>query len=101
MRGFRWHPPKQDAEEDLEDEQEDILEDKWPCTADSSPGSSETTSLSSESPEPVEGPACGGHDALHLQLIIGSQGLKDPRPHNCHLILLRALHHLSREETLF
>ena len=61
-RGFRWHPPKQDAEEDLEDEQEDILEDKWPCTADSSPGSSETTSLSSESPEPVEGPACGGDD---------------------------------------
>lgn len=61
-KGFSWHPPKQDAEDELEDEQEDIAADKWPFTLESSASSSESSSLSSESPEPVGGPAYGGDD---------------------------------------
>ena len=60
-KGFSWRPAKRDAEEEEEDELEDI-DDEWPFALDSSASSSECSSLGSESPEPADGPACGGDD---------------------------------------
>ena len=58
-KGFRWHPPPLEVEEDQEGGLEGSVLDQWPFVADNFCSSSECTSPGSASPEPDDRPVCG------------------------------------------